>query len=117
MTILDLKERSLPQGDRPSAPFRPHSVSEKISHNAVSSLSTNRLKLPRYSSTLRDRLGGSKIERIFRVTSVSSLERGSKETTPDMKPSEVERQAIRRSGIRSTMWKTSRCSFPLRCHV
>src|SRR5207249_4151042 len=117
MTILDLEERSLPQGDRPSAPLRPHSLSEKISHDAVSSLSTKRLKLPRYSSTLRDRLGGSKIERIFRVISVAVLEHGSKETTPDMKPSEGERQAIRRSGIRSKMWKTPCCSFPLGCHV
>src|SRR5205809_7423264 len=98
MTILDLEERTLPQGDRPSAPFRPHPVSEKISHNAVSSPSTSRWKLPRYSSTLRDRLGGSKVERIFRVTSVSSWGRSSKQTTPDMRPSEGDRQAIRRSG-------------------
>src|SRR5437763_128504 len=75
----------------------------EIFHNAVSPSSTNRLKLPRYSSTLRDKLGGSKIERIFSVTSVSSLERDSKQTTPDMKPSEGDRQAIRRSGTRRTI--------------
>src|SRR5881397_3604848 len=59
----------------------------EVSHDAAPSFSTNRLKLPRYFSILHDRLGGSKIERIFNVTSVSSWERGSKETTPDMKPS------------------------------
>src|SRR5882724_13482271 len=38
----------------------------------ASPFSTSRLKLPRYSATLWERLGGSKIERIFSVTSVSS---------------------------------------------
>src|SRR5437899_6114151 len=66
---------------------------------ATSPFSTRCLKLRRYSSTLWERLGGSKIERIFNVTSVSSWERGSKETTPDMKPSDIVRHAIRRPGI------------------
>src|SRR5438034_8017458 len=39
---------------------------------AASPFSTSCLKLRRYSSTLWERLGGSKIERIFNVTSVSS---------------------------------------------
>lgn len=43
----------------------------QISHNAACPFSTSRLKLRRYSSTLRDRLGGSKTERIFSVISVS----------------------------------------------
>ena len=72
--------------------------SRKISHCVTTSLSTSLLKLPRYSSSLCDRLGGSKIERIFSVTSVSSWERGSKETTPDMKPLDMLRHAIRRRG-------------------
>src|SRR4029453_7436547 len=69
------------------------------SHALPSALSTSRLKLPKYSSPLRDRLGESKIERIFNVTSVSFSERGSKKTTPDMNPSEMVRHAIRRPGI------------------
>ena len=74
-------------------------LSGKSSHSAVSWFSTSRLKLWRYSSTLRARRGGSKTERIFSVTSVSWSERGSNETTPDIKPFEIERQAIRRAGI------------------
>jgi hypothetical protein len=59
-----------------------------------SALSTSRLKLPRYSSTLRDRLDGSKIERIFSITSVSCPERGSKETTPDNVGDKLSRENI-----------------------
>src|SRR6266478_1604436 len=84
---------------------------------AASPFSTSCLKLRRYSSTLWERLGGSKIERIFNVTSVCSSERGSKETTPDMKPSDIVRHAIRRPGICSTMWNNPCCSWPLGCHV
>src|SRR5262249_2411019 len=79
--------------------------------------STSRLKLCRYSSTLSDRPGGSKIERIFSVTSVSPCERGSKDTTPDMKPLDIVRHAMRRPGICSTMWKTPFWSSPFGCHV
>ena len=43
----------------------------ETSHEVLTSLSTSLLKLPKYSSSLCVRLGGSKIERIFRVTSVS----------------------------------------------
>src|SRR6266550_1353401 len=69
------------------------------SHALSPALSTSRLKLSRYSSTLRDRLDGSKIERIFSITSVSCSERGSKETTPDVKSFDMVRHAIRRPGI------------------
>src|SRR5439155_7127714 len=84
---------------------------------AASPFSMRCLKLRRYSSTLWERLGGSKIERILNVTSVSSWERGSKETTPDMKSLAMVRHAIRRPGICSTMWKIPCCSSPLGCHV
>src|SRR5437763_7082276 len=84
---------------------------------AASPFSTSRLKLPRYSSTLCERLGGSKIERIFNVTSVSSWEQGSKETTPDMKPLDIVRHAIRRPGICRMMWKSPFWPLPSGCHV
>ena len=43
----------------------------EVSHDAAPSFSTNRVKFPRYSASLRDRFGGSKTDRIFKVTSVS----------------------------------------------
>src|SRR5213080_3893662 len=61
----------------------------QVSAEAASPFSTSCLKLRRYPSTLWERLGGLKIERIFNVTSVFSWERGSNETTPDMKPSDI----------------------------
>src|SRR5690242_12264978 len=84
-----------------SPPIRRHQgfLGKKDSHFVACSSSTNRLKLPRYSSSLTDKFGRSKTERIFKVTSVSCLECGSNETTPDINAFESARHAIRRPGI------------------